>query len=80
MYITNYVLLIISKTIKGHGKKDNLLFNEHSTVQESSIIFYPFVGINLVKKGVLYSEKVISYVETRMFFDLEESDPKAEQS
>ena len=41
-------------------------------------MLYPFVGVNLMKKGILYSGKVINYVESKMFFDLTMSDEKIE--
>ncbi len=58
-----------NKLIK-YGNKVNLKFIPHKDINATSFMLYPFVGINLMKRGVPYSNNVISYIESKMFFDL----------
>ena len=58
-----------NKLIKA-GNKVNLKFIPHKNMNATSFMFYPYVGINLMKRGIPYSNKVISYIESKMFFDL----------
>lgn len=58
-----------NKLIK-YGNKVNLNFIPHKDINATSFMLYPFVGINLMKRGVPYSNNVISYIESKMFFDL----------
>ena len=88
--ISNYKKVIINydKNDKGFksfshklvksGNKTNLKFIQHEALNDTSFMLYPFVGVNLMKKGILYSGKVINYVESKMFFDLTMSDEKIE--
>lgn len=58
------------KELLKYGNKENIIFELLEGVQSTTALFYPYTEIHLLKKGILYSNKVISYVEAEMLFEL----------